>query len=389
MARTKIVESADTAVIETWRAAWEAIVLECWRAWEGKGKKDTTGFMTYLVDNRGPNYRYYWIKRKKVMYGDITVKDFFTKLGLPIGPRKKPYVWPIEKRCETVYAVLDEQRPNLKKALEKTSFENQKSVRKLEDWIINERIRIPTKKFFPESLTHDYGHHRICEETCGRAETIDNKQNEWYIPFLHKESDYYAPWVLFEEIEWEKEGENLKVKAIKWIVEWRMAEIPWEPTRAEICSLDFKTGFDENALSGLRHKYDHPYDALVEAGYDQEPWNIKLVEMKKMSSGGWDDERNRKDNFVRVTKERGIFPADIGDTIRPLRRTNIREILRKHMDNDLTMAKKEWRKALKEAKLLSKENTCPKCGKLSYPKRRGVFKCGKCDHIFEVYKEED
>jgi len=411
MTRTRIAD-ADEKTISRWRQEWEDCVRQCWKKWiEEKGKKDTTGFMKYIEQGSETKktYNFYWGTRRKVMYGkEITPKKFFKTLGLPIGPvRVYGKEWGHEELCEIVYKILDKDKDcqKLKKKLESArekypELNNLEVIRKLENWLIEKKIRFPTRVRFPKQFKKKREAYELYEEACSE------KDSEWYIPLLDKDSENYAPWLLFYWLPWGKPGEekgrDLRVRAINWLVTWRIPKKPGEPTREEICSIIFKD-FKENGLSGSMGGtlYKHPYDALAEAYYDRGKWNIQKFEMKEVPAGTWKDLEERKKFFAWITEKWLIFPADIkkksilyqelitvreGDKEAKRTFEKITSIWRDHFDKDFSRVLKDWREALVKTKRITLLHICPKCKKsLVTVERLGIFKCRKCKNVFEVH----
>ena len=79
---------------------------------------------------------------------------------------EKPLTWKSkEKRVFTTVEVLDTHLQDFKKILEDTDFNNKKEIEKLENYIIEEKIKFPILKDFPPTIRH-YGISNIFEETC-------------------------------------------------------------------------------------------------------------------------------------------------------------------------------------------------------------------------------
>jgi len=294
--------------------------------------------------------------------------------------------WPIEQRNEFIYDILNKERPHLKVMLSEAKkkdaqWKNPGVIRFLEDWIIKEGGYLPNKRdFFPTAIKKN-GAHKTYKEACS------DEDSEWYIPFLDESSDYYAPWILFQKMQWEKtdgKGVKLQIRAIKWLVGWRIAKEAWNPTRKEICSIILQDFYD-NRLQGLARKCGHPYDALKEAGYTKK-FKIEVFDMNEVPAKSWDDEEIRGKYFVRITNDRELFPGDIKSKRALNGMARLSHMLRRQFKGSLKKFLADWRNAIRKAGRLTGLNLCPKCHNAGCRKRNNIYKCGKCGIRYEVYK---
>lgn len=299
--------------------------------------------------------------------------------------------WTTEtERSAEVYRVINRDRPELKERLDKVNWHDPDSVMEFETWVMKELKFLPVRTRFTRRL-RTYGIQKIY------GEALTKQGSGWYLPFMDETSEYYAPWILFEKIEWGnpgEEGKTLRVRAVNWLIHWRMfrnealgKKKGLEGYRKKICAL-IQKDLQNNLLGGLNHTYKHPYYALEEAGYDKEPWSIKFFEMKETPSGEWGKEEQRKEYFVWFTEKNEAFPADIKYKSDVRKYARMRGVMRGHMRDSFAEFMAEWRAALGEKRMFSENTVCPKCKGSGKQERRGVYKCKKCGNLFEVGKIE-
>jgi len=203
--------------------------------------------------------------------------------------------WTKEKRIETTRNILDENLPKLKEMLDKIDFSNYKEVRKLEEWIIKENIKLPINKNFPGRLPH-HGILNLYREACGQPES------DWYIPFLDESSEHFSPWILQEEMRWNK---DLEKRALDWLFKKRSKE--GKVTRKSILNLSYDD-LRENKLYGIPgfKRNCSVYELLEKHGYIEnykiKPWDINR---ERVPRGTWKKRKIRKEALSLVAKKTG------------------------------------------------------------------------------------